>query len=266
MSNIEYDIDPVFWLREYQNISSTLGIDPAADRRATDEAHELYTSRRRQIENLLATLEKMIAGKPCVVFGCGPSLDHHVSILELKLKETTAVLVTADGATSALVETGIIPQVVVTDLDGYLPDIIMASQRGALIILHFHGDNREAVARYVPELANVIPVTQVEPTDIVRNFGGFTDGDKCLFLASAFGASAVLLVGMDFGKDMGSRSKPGTTAGPRKLLKLSIGRRLCEELVNRTGIRVYSLRPIPFPGVEEVDVPKAMRLLGGTIP
>jgi uncharacterized Rossmann fold enzyme len=163
-------------------------------------------------------------------------------------------------------ETGIIPQVVVTDLDGYLPDIIQASQRGALIILHPHGDNREAVARYAPDLVNVIPVTQTEPTEIVRNFGGFTDGDKCLFLSSMLGASAVLLVGMDFGTNIGPRSNLRRNEEPRKVLKLSIGSRLCEELVSRTGIRVYSLRPSPFPGVLEVDVPLALKFLGGTFP
>jgi uncharacterized Rossmann fold enzyme len=263
---VNHDIDSRFWLKEYQKISSALGIDPASDKKATSEAHELFLSRRPQIANLLAGLEKTISGKPCVVFGCGPSLDQQISVLGPRLKGTTAVLMTADGATSALVETGIIPQVVVTDLDGYIPDIILASKRGALVILHFHGDNREAVARYVPDLANVIPVTQVEPTDIVRNFGGFTDGDKCLFLASTFGASAVLLAGMDFGEEIGPRSRPGSYAKPGKLLKLTIGRRLCEELVNRTGIRVFSLRPSPFPGVEEVDVPNAMKFLGGTYP
>jgi uncharacterized Rossmann fold enzyme len=262
----DYDIDPVFWSGEYQKISSTLGIDPASERRAAGEAHELYRSRRRQIEDLLVGLEKMIAGKPVVVFGCGPSLDSQISALGTRLKETTAVLITADGATSALVETGIIPQVIVTDLDGYLPDIIRASQKGALVILHFHGDNRKTVARYAPDLVNVIPVTQTEPTEIVRNFGGFTDGDKCLFLSSTFGASAVLLVGMDFGTDIGPRSKPRRNEVPKKLRKLSIGRHLCEELINRSSARVFSLQPSPFPGVEEVDISSASKFLGGTYP
>jgi uncharacterized Rossmann fold enzyme len=266
LHKVDYDIDPVFWSKEYQNISSTLGIDPASDRKATGEAHELYLARRLQIDDLLIRLKKMIAGKPVVIFGCGPSLDLQVSALRQRLEETKAVIISADGATSALVETGVIPNIVVTDLDGYLPDIVLASQRGALIILHFHGDNRETLARYARDLANVIPVTQVETTEIVRNFGGFTDGDKCLFLSSAFGASAVLLVGMDFGKNIGPRSKSRRIEKSRKLLKLSIGRRLCEELVSRTGIRVFSLQPSPFPGIEEIDVDHAMDFLGGTYP
>lgn len=40
--------------------------------------------------------------------------------------------------------------------------------------------------------------TQTVPLANVHNFGGFTDGDRCVFLAQEMGASAIVLIGFDF--------------------------------------------------------------------
>jgi uncharacterized Rossmann fold enzyme len=44
----------------------------------------------------------------------------------------------------------------------------------------------------------VIPTCQCRPPEYLFNFGGFTDGDRCLFLADAFDAASVILIGFDF--------------------------------------------------------------------
>jgi hypothetical protein len=76
-----------------------------------------------------------------IVFGAGPSLKEHVQLLKNDYDLKDYVLVAADGATTALIEEKIAPDIVATDLDGRLDDILLANIRGANIIIHAHGDN-----------------------------------------------------------------------------------------------------------------------------
>ena len=264
MPTRDLDVDQVYWSRVYRDIALMLDLDPEEDRKATNRADEIFMSRGDELPKLIGDLSARIAGNPVVIFGCGPSLDQHVDELRSTLLRGTAALIAADGATSALLESGIVPDVIVTDLDGNVPDIISASRRGALTILHFHGDNQESASRHLPALENVIPVTQNEPTEFVRNFGGFTDGDKCLFLAVAFGAAMAILVGMDFGDTVGPRSSPGVnTDSPNKIRKLEIGKGLCQELIRRSGIDVYTLSPRLLEGAHNISPEDVRKMLDG---
>jgi len=53
----------------------------------------------------------------------------------------------------------------------------------------------------------------------VYNFGGFTDGDRCVFLAKALGAAEIKLVGFDYDDE---------SVTPRKRKKLAWAKRLIE--------------------------------------
>ena len=57
------------------------------------------------------------------------------------------------------------------------------------------------------ELNPVIGTTQIEPISDVYNFGGFTDGDRAVFLAEHFGAKEIELVGFDFEAAEGTKLK-----------------------------------------------------------
>ena len=52
----------------------------------------------------------------------------------------------------------------------------------------------------VKKIKNCIGTTQTNPFNKIQNFGGFTDGDRGVFLASHFDAKKIILFGMDFGK------------------------------------------------------------------
>ena len=134
-----------------------------------------------------------------IVFGAGPSLKDHIKVLKEDYDLRDYVLVAADGATTALIEERIVPDIVATDLDGKLDDILLANIRGANIIVHAHGDNTDRIASVTPFFNNVLGTTQSQPIGNLYNFGGFTDGDRALFLAVALGASQITLAGMDFG-------------------------------------------------------------------
>jgi len=70
--------------------------------------------------------------------GLGPSLKENIKDLKtLKLSKFT--LIAADGATTALLEEDVIPDIIVTDLDGKMEDIIQANQKGSFLAVHAHG-------------------------------------------------------------------------------------------------------------------------------
>ncbi len=68
--------------------------------------------------------------REAIVFGAGPSIKSNIKeIKSLNLSEYT--LISADGATTALLEEYIVPDIIVTDLDGDMKDIICANHEGA---------------------------------------------------------------------------------------------------------------------------------------
>ena len=150
-----------------------------------------------------------------MIFGNAPSLDRELDALP----PMDAASIAADGAAAVLLRRGIVPDVVVSDLDGPFPAILEACQKKAIIVVHAHGDNLDALARYVPQLENVIGTCQCRPSGGLYNFGGFTDGDRSVFLAVELGASSIELVGFDF---------EDQSVTPRKRKKLAWAKRLIE--------------------------------------
>jgi uncharacterized Rossmann fold enzyme len=122
------------------------------------------------------------------------------------------VLVAADGATTALIEQKLVPDIVATDLDGNIDDILLANIRGANIVIHAHGDNIDRIASLSSFFNNVLGTTQAQPVGNLYNFGGFTDGDRAIFLAVALGASEITLAGMDFGDIVTRYSRPNLSS------------------------------------------------------
>ncbi len=207
------------WLAEYARICKELSINPEDDMRA---ARLLQALLKKKKKIRVQKLRQLIRNKTVIIFGAGPSLEKKIK----KIKIQGSTLICADGAVSALLKHNITPHIVVTDLDGNPRDLVRAS-RHAIMLVHAHGDNIPLLRKLVPRLKNVIGTTQARPIKNIRNFFGFTDGDRCVSLAAHFGARKISLTGMDFGKTQGryskGRQKP---AGARKLIKLNIAKRL----------------------------------------
>ncbi len=107
-------------------------------------------------------------------------------------------VVAADGATRPCLGAGIVPAVIATDLDGPVPSEVEANGRGALVVVHAHGDNVDAVERWVPEFPRELAGSWAgPPRDGLLDVGGFTDGDRAAYLAEAVGARRILLWGFD---------------------------------------------------------------------
>lgn len=140
-------------------------------------------------------------------------------------------LIAAGSATECVMEAGIVPDIVVTDLDGDIQCQIEASRRGAVTFIHAHGDNTELISEYAKMFTGpVVLTTQTHPDNVIRNYGGFTDGDRAVSIAFALGASSVELRGFDFNAPV---QKDGTDMSV-KMKKL----RWAERLIGGFGKRV----------------------------
>ena len=176
------------WEPVYERILADFGFDRAADEHARDRlaaATEPFD---------LDTLSEF-EGATVAVAGAGPNLDE-----EAEAAADADRVVAASSAARTLRDSGVAVDLAVTDLDGTPEYLATASHDGLPAAVHAHGDNDDALARWVPEFAaeRVLPTTQAAPVDHVRNYGGFTDGDRAAFLADALGAAELRFVGWQF--------------------------------------------------------------------
>jgi hypothetical protein len=199
------------WEPHYQALLEDFGFSLERDEEAAKLLAELLHGR----EDWLPKADARVRGQGAVVFGNAPTLDREMD----GLQEEDGVFIAADGATAVLLRRGIVPDIIVTDLDGPFPDILKANLEGSIVVVHAHGDNLDALQRYVPQLERVIGTAQCRPPLGLYNFGGFTDGDRCVFLAKELGAASIRLVGFDFEDE---------SVTPRKRRKLIWARRLIE--------------------------------------
>ena len=198
------------------------------------------------------TIEKVreiIQGKTVFVIGSGPSLS--IAIPKLKKLEKS-IKIAADSSLKPLVDNGIIPDIIVTDLDGNEDAIKKISKTKSIFVIHAHGDNIEKL-QMVKKMKNCIGTTQTNPFNKVQNFGGFTDGDRGVFLASYFNAKKIILFGMDFGNQIGKFSNTKKSDRETKLKKLEIGRDLLIWLSTITKSELFTtskpiegFRKIPY--------------------
>jgi len=134
-------------------------------------------------------------------------------------------IISAGSPSKELMARGFVPHLLVTDLDGDVEAQLECNRKGAVAVIHAHGDNVDALKKWVPEFSMPrIGTTQVEPLPNVYNFGGFTDGDRAVVIAAHFGAKRILLEGFDFDSPV---RKDGSDSN-RKRRKLSYSKQIIE--------------------------------------
>jgi len=249
----------------YKEIVKILNLDEKKDKEAARILSKISCQMEQCVLNLREINEK-IANKRIIIFGAGPSLMFDLKQL-MKLKNFNSyVKICADGAVKALLEQKIFPEFIVSDLDGDIEAIKEANNKGTIIVVHAHGDNIEAIKKYVPDFKNLVLTTQTNlKLKNLHNFGGFTDGDRCLFFALKFKPKVVILAGMNFGNKIGEYSKK--ISGERlkfKRKKLKTGKKLIEEKYRQTdvGSKIYDftkngnlkIKKISIGEIEEIDI------------
>ena len=137
-------------------------------------------------------------GDEVTVFGNAPCLES-----DIDSKGFAGTLVASGSSVGRLLDRGIRPDVVVTDLDGDIDSQIEASAKGAVTAIHAHGDNGDLIRMYAGSFkGRILLTTQSTPENIVYDFGGFTDGDRAVCMAVHFGAGRIHLRGFDYDDPM----------------------------------------------------------------
>ncbi len=216
------------WKPFYEKILNDFNIDQKKDLESAKILNEIISTK---VKFKPATLKNLIKNKDILIFGAGSSLLD--SIKKYKNKIDKFIVISADGATSALFEQGIISDIIVTDLDGKVSDQIDANKNGSIVLIHAHGDNIDKIKRNVKDFSGkIIGTTQTDPSKYknLYNFGGFTDGDRCVYLADHFNARKIILLGFDFNKKIGKYSFYENKDIKKKLKKLEWCKYLIEQL------------------------------------
>ncbi|MDK2912991.1 MAG: 2-amino-4-hydroxy-6-hydroxymethyldihydropteridine diphosphokinase [Methanolobus sp.] len=199
------------WEPVYSEILEDMGFSREEDERAA-----LLLSRMLDPAKTVnvSALRVLIEGRGVLVCGNATGLREEL----LSVDAGSYVVIAADGAAAVVLDSGLVPDIIVTDLDGNVEREIEANRAGSLMVVHSHGDNIDKLEKYVPLLDNVIGSTQSVPLDNVYNFGGFSDGDRCVFLAREFCAASITLVGFDFDDENVTPIKQKKLLWARKLI------------------------------------------------
>jgi hypothetical protein len=230
------------WEKRYFSILKELNYTEKKDK----ESAAILDSILKKTDTI-EKIREIIQGKTVFVIGSGPSLSSAIPKLK-KLKKS--IKIAADSSLKPLIDNGIIPDIIVTDLDGNEDAIKKISKTKSIFVIHAHGDNIEKL-QMVKKMKNCIGTTQTNPFNKIQNFGGFTDGDRGVFLASHFDAKKIILFGMDFGNQVGKFSNTKRSDREIKLKKLEIGKDLLIWLSTITKSELFTTSK-PIDGFKKI--------------
>lgn len=206
-----FDID--WWWSFQEEISEQF--DFSKDREAV--ASRLISN----VKHNSFSIRKRIEDKDLILVGAGLQKDTDIP---------SSNVIVADGALRACLERNIIPSLIVTDLDGYIPDILWARKQGSEIILHAHGDNIARVFQYLSDI-NPNCITTTYPSVSSNCWGGFTDGDRALMMSLSLNCNTIKMIGFDYniiGNYSGDYS-------PRKLEKLRWAQKIIQTCMEKSN-------------------------------
>ncbi len=222
------------WAPRYEAIRREFGYPFEREIAAARRLEELLrpSDRREPLPRVAAR----VAGRDAIVVGNAPAAGPP-PIWRLPPTTPPPAVVAADGAAASCLGAGLVPDLIVTDLDGPVPPELTASERGSLVVVHAHGDNLPALERWVPSFPGELAGSWAgEPRPALLDAGGFTDGDRAAYLVEEAGARRILLWGFDFERV----DDPETTRARTKLAKLAWARRLLGELAGVSTVPILT--------------------------
>ncbi len=237
------------WKMRYSDILKEFKYDRKKDQESAILLNSILTK-----SNVDKKIINLVKGKTVLVIGSGPSLSTAIPKLKNYKK---SIKIAADSSIKPLVENGIIPDIIVTDLDGDENTLKKIAKTKSIFVVHAHGDNIEKL-EFAKKFKNCVGTTQSTPFNKIQNFGGFTDGDRGVFLANHFGAKKIVLFGMDFGERIGRFSQTKKSERKIKLMKLKRGKSLLEWLSTITKSELFttskSIRGFKKISYKELDI------------
>src|SRR3989304_5832837 len=190
------------WGKRYSEILKEFGYSKKSDLKSAKLLNSLLKNKFP-----LNKLRSKVFEQNVFVIGAGPSLLSSIPVLK---RFSFITKIVADGAAKALIENNIMPDILVTDLDG----------------------DEKSFGK-------------------IHNFGGFTDGDRCVFLAKHFKAKKIILFGMDFGNKIGKYSKTKIANKKTKIKKLRQGKKLLEWIASKNSSDLYTTSK-PIKGFKKI--------------
>ena len=230
------------WKKRYSEIRKEFNYSEKKDKESAVILNSIIKK-----SNINEKIISLVKDKTVFVIGSGPSLSTAIPILK-NFKKT--IKIAADSSVKLLVDNGIIPDIVITDLDGD-ESILKKIGKKSIFIVHAHGDNVEKL-EFAKKFTKCIGTTQSNPFEKIQNFGGFTDGDRGVFLANHFDAKKIILFGMDFGEKIGRHSNTKKSERKIKLMKLHKGKLLLEWLSTITKSELFTTSK-PIKGFKKIS-------------
>jgi uncharacterized Rossmann fold enzyme len=230
------------WKKRYSDIIKEFNYDEKKDKESAVILNSIIKK-----SNINEKIISLVKDKTVFVIGSGPSLSTAIPILKNFKK---IIKIAADSSVKPLVENGIIPDIVITDLDGD-ESTLKKIGRKSIFIVHAHGDNIEKL-ELAKKFKKCIGTTQSNPFEKIQNFGGFTDGDRGVFLANHFDAKKIILFGMDFGEKIGRHSNTKKSERKIKLMKLHRGESLLEWLSTISKSELFTTSK-PIKGFKKIS-------------
>ncbi|OPY31979.1 MAG: 6-hydroxymethyl-7,8-dihydropterin pyrophosphokinase [Methanomassiliicoccales archaeon PtaU1.Bin124] len=213
------------WEPYYRQILLDFGYEGAMDQASAELLQAISTKLSLCDETCL----RKRMGREVDICGNSPGLDY-----ELEEELLAGPVIAAGSATETLMDFGIVPDMIFSDLDGYVEAEIEANANGAIAVILAHGDNMGLISKWAPRFKGSVMLTcQCRPFGMLRNYGGFTDGDRAVMTARHLGVRTIRLHGFDFSNP---RSKPGSSA-EIKIKKLAWAKRIIYEL-NTADVRL----------------------------
>lgn len=232
------------WNTRYNQILKEFGFSKKKD---LDSAKKLHSLLKHQKGSFYG-IKRIISQNTVFIIGSGESLETAIPVIK---KFQKIPKIAADSSISELMKNKIKPDIVVTDLDGEEKYLKKIANSNSFMVVHAHGDNHDKLD-LVKNFNNCIGTTQTEPFGALFNFGGFTDGDRCVFLANNFGARNIILFGMDFGSKIGKFSQTKHADTKIKLKKLRWGKKLLEWLATKSKSNLYTTSD-PIKGFKRIS-------------
>ncbi len=218
------------WKDIYYKIAEDLKIKYEEDKKSTFILNNILENNSNLYS--LKKFRELIEDKEIIIFGAGPSIENSLKKYQDFIKNK--VLIAADGATSVLLNSNILPDIIITDLDGKISDQIKANSLGAIVVIHAHGNNMDVIKKNVPKFkGKIIGTTQINPVEFknIFNFGGFTYSDRAVYIANHLKAAKIYLFGFDFDGSIGKYSFSNNKNRDQKYKKLKWCKLLIDNLM-----------------------------------
>ena len=235
------------WEGWYKEILETLGFLRDDDEKTAELLDKILDEKGcLTIEQFFDEMMEKKDTSKFIVVGAGPSIKKHIKYVKENYDLNDYLIVSADGATTAMLEDDLVPDIVATDLDGKMEDLLAANSLGSYFVIHAHGNNEELIDNWTTKFDKILGTTQSVPIGHLYNFGGFTDGDRAMFFTLALGCEEMVLAGMDFGTTVTKYSRPNIegATGPAdeiKTKKLIFAERLLAWIKENTDVKVINL-------------------------